>query len=103
MVEEAIEAVRTGAINGAGISEEMRKRPIFPQMLVGMVTAGEESGTLPEMLGKVSDFYTGEVNAMVDGLSSIIEPLLIVCLGGIVAIVVLAIYLPIFQMVTSIH
>ena len=103
VVEEAIEGVRTGVINGASISGEMSKRSIFPQMLVGMVNAGEESGTLPEMLGKVSDFYTGEVDAMVDGLSSIIEPLLIVSLGGIVAVVVLAIYLPIFQMVTGIQ
>jgi type IV pilus assembly protein PilC len=103
VVEEAIEGVRTGVINGASISGEMSKRAIFPQMLVGMVSAGEESGTLPQMLGKVSDFYSGEVDAMVDGLSSIIEPLLIVSLGGVVAIVVLAIYLPIFQMVTGIH
>ena len=103
VIEQAIEAVRTGAMNGSSISEEMSKRPIFPQILVGMIAAGEESGTLPEMLSKVSDFYTSEVNAIVDGLSSIIEPLLIVCLGGVVAIVVLSIYLPIFKMATAIH
>ncbi|MCK4590885.1 MAG: type II secretion system F family protein [Candidatus Latescibacteria bacterium] len=103
VVEQAIEAVRTEAINGVSISEEMGKRPIFPQLLVGMVAAGEESGTLPDMLGKVSDFYTSEVNATVDGLSSIIEPLLIVCLGAVVAVVVLSIYLPIFRMTTAIH
>ena len=103
VIEEAIEGVRTGIINGASISEEMGKRPIFPQMLVGMVNAGEESGTLSQMLDKVSDFYTGEVDAMVDGLSSIIEPVLIVSLGGVVALVVVSMYLPIFQMVTAIH
>ena len=90
-------------MNGSSISEEMSNRPIFPQMLVGMVAAGEESGALPQMLSKVSDFYASEVNATVDGLSSIIEPLLIISLGGVMAIVVLSIYLPIFKMTTAIH
>ena len=67
-----------------------------------MVSAGEGSGDLPQMLAKVSDFYTKEVDASISGLTSMIEPALIVGLGAIVTVVVLAIYLPIFQMATGI-
>jgi type IV pilus assembly protein PilC len=71
-------------------------------MVVSMVAAGEGAGNLPDMLEKVSDFYTKEVDAAVSALTSMIEPALIVGLGAIVTVVVLAIYLPIFQMATGI-
>jgi type IV pilus assembly protein PilC len=70
-------------------------------MVISMVAAGEGSGNLPEMLGKISDFYSREVDAAISGLTSMIEPILIVGLGAIVTVVVLAIYLPIFQMATG--
>jgi type IV pilus assembly protein PilC len=102
VVKEAIDGVSTGVVNGATISEKLAESSIFPRMVVSMVSAGEGSGDLPQMLEKVSDFYTKEVDAAISGLTSMIEPALIVGLGAIVTVVVLAIYLPIFQMATGI-
>ncbi|MCK5596631.1 MAG: type II secretion system F family protein, partial [Candidatus Eisenbacteria sp.] len=102
VIKEAIDTVSTGVVNGSTISEKLAESPIFPRMVVSMVSAGEGSGDLPQMLEKVSDFYTKEVDAAIDGLTSMIEPALIVGLGAIVTVVVLAIYLPIFQMATGI-
>jgi len=103
IVEEAIKNVTVGVVNGSTISEKLAESPIFPKMVVSMVAAGEGSGNLPQMLDKVSDFYTREVDAAIAGLTSMIEPALIVGLGGVVTVVVLAIYLPIFQMATGIQ
>jgi len=103
VVKEAIDNVMVGVVNGATISEKLAESPVFPKMVVSMVAAGEGSGSLPQMLDKISDFYTREVDAAIAGLTSMIEPALIVGLGGIVTVVVLAIYLPIFQMATGIQ
>ncbi len=102
IVREAIDMVGDGVVNGATISDKLSESSVFPKMVVSMVSAGEGAGNLPEMLDKVSDFYTKEVDAAVDALTSMIEPALIVGLGAIVTVVVLAIYLPIFQMATGI-
>lgn len=102
LVKEAIQHVGLGVVNGATISEKLAESPIFPKMVVSMVAAGEGSGNLPQMLDKVSDFYTKEVDAAITALTSMIEPALIVGLGAVVTVVVLAIYLPIFQMATGI-
>jgi type IV pilus assembly protein PilC len=102
IVKEAIDRVSDGVVNGSTISEKMSESSIFPKMVVSMVAAGEGAGNLPDMLEKVSDFYTKEVDAAVSALTSMIEPALIVGLGAIVTVVVLAIYLPIFQMATGI-
>lgn len=103
VVRNAIERVNEGVINGATISEKLAESPVFPKMVVSMVSAGERSGNLPDMLERVSDFYTDEVDTAISGLTAMIEPALIVGLGGIVTVVVLAIYLPIFQMATGIQ
>lgn len=102
IVREAIDSVGDGVVNGSTISGKLSESSVFPKMVVSMVAAGEGAGNLPEMLDKVSDFYTKEVDAAVDALTSMIEPILIVGLGAIVTVVVLAIYLPIFQMATGI-
>ena len=102
IVKEAIDSVGDGVVNGATISEKLSESRLFPKMVVSMVAAGEGAGNLPEMLSKVSDFYTKEVDAAISALTSMIEPVLIVGLGAIVTVVVLAIYLPIFQMATGI-
>jgi type IV pilus assembly protein PilC len=102
VVKEAIDTVSVGVVNGSTISEKLAESRLFPRMVVSMVSAGEGSGDLPDMLEKVSDFYTKEVDAAISGLTSMIEPALIVGLGAIVTVVVLAIYLPIFQMATGI-
>mgnify|MGYP006296064265 CR=1 FL=1 len=102
IIKEAIDSVGTGVVNGSTISEKLGETDVFPKMVVSMVSAGESSGNLPQMLEKVSNFYTKEVDAAISGLTAMIEPALIVGLGAIVTVVVLAIYLPIFQMATGI-
>jgi type IV pilus assembly protein PilC len=102
VVKAAVDNVSTGVINGSTISEKLAESPVFPKMVISMVAAGESSGNLPEMLNKIADFYTREVDDAISGLTSMIEPILIVGLGAIVTVVVLAIYLPIFQMATGI-
>jgi type IV pilus assembly protein PilC len=102
IIREAVENVGNGVVNGATIAEKLAESPVFPRMVVSMVSAGEGSGNLPDMLEKVADFYTDEVDAAISQLTSMIEPILIVGLGAIVTVVVLAIYLPIFQMATGI-
>jgi type IV pilus assembly protein PilC len=74
IVKEAIDTVSVGVVNGATISEKLAESPLFPKMVVSMVSAGEGSGDLPQMLEKVSDFYTKEVDAAISGLTSMIEP-----------------------------
>jgi type IV pilus assembly protein PilC len=101
VVKNAVDTVGRGVVNGSTISEKLAESPVFPKMVISMVAAGEGSGNLPEMLEKISDFYTREVDAAISGLTSMIEPILIVGLGAIVTVVVLAIYLPIFQMATG--
>ena len=102
IVREAVENVGNGVVNGSTISDKLAESPVFPKMVVSMVSAGEGSGNLPDMLEKVADFYTDEVDAAITQLTSMIEPILIVGLGAIVTVDVLAIYLPIFQMATGI-
>ena len=103
IIKEEVQKVSNGVINGSTISEKLAESPVFPKMVVSMVAAGEGSGNLPQMLSKVSEFYTREVDSAISGLTSMIEPALIVGLGAIVTVVVLAIYLPIFQMATGIQ
>ena len=101
VIKSAVDEVSRGVVNGSTISEKLEESGVFPKMVTSMVAAGEGSGNLPEMLSKISDFYTREVDAAISGLTSMIEPILIVGLGVIVTVVVLAIYLPIFQMATG--
>lgn len=101
LVERALAKVRAGVIGGSTIAEELGKHELFPRLLIRMVSVGEKSGKISEMLEKLSDSYDEELDATISGLTSIIEPLLIVCLGGIVGIVVIAIYFPIFKLAAT--
>lgn len=83
---------------GQSLQTSLRKTGLFPEMAIQMVTIGEESGALEQMLTKVADFYEEEVDNMVDSLSSLIEPLIIAALGLIVGSLVIAMYLPIFKL-----
>ena len=76
----------------------MRTTGLFPNMVVQMVAIGEESGSLDTMLGKIADFYEEEVDNMVDGLSSLMEPMIMAFLGIVVGGLVVAMYLPIFKL-----
>jgi len=98
IIEDVIKKVRKGVIGGKVLNEEMKKYKIFPPILVRMVRVGEETGRLEDMLNRVSKFFRDEVDATINILTSIIEPVLIIGLGIIVGIVVLAIYLPIFKL-----
>ncbi|THB69254.1 MAG: type II secretion system F family protein [Gammaproteobacteria bacterium] len=83
---------------GQQLQLAMKQTGLFPSMVVQMVAIGEESGSIDTMLNKVADFYEEEVDAAVDGLSSLLEPLIMVVLGVLVGGLVIAMYLPIFQM-----
>ena len=85
---------------GTQLQQSMKQTGIFPNMVVQMVAIGEESGSLDEMLGKVADFYEEEVDNLVDGLSSLLEPLIMAVLGVMVGGLVIAMYLPIFNLMS---
>lgn len=99
VAERAIARIQEDVTKGDSIALSMDRLDIFPIMLVQMTQVGEESGTLDSMLEKTADFYEGEVEASVGRLTSMMEPLIIVILGGIVGFIVLSIALPMFDMV----
>ena len=76
----------------------MENTDLFPNMVIQMIAVGEESGSLDEMSGKVADFYEEDVDNAVDGMSSLLEPLIMAVLGVLVGGLVIAMYLPIFKM-----
>ncbi len=98
MVEEAISHVRSSISEGRTIAQPLGESGIFPAMVVQMVSVGETTGALDQMLNKIADFYDEEVETAVDALTSMIEPFMIVFLGGTVGSIIVAMYLPIFAM-----
>lgn len=101
IVEKTVQKVREGVLKGSLVGGEMKKYRIFPVILVRMITVGEETGKMEEMLDRTARFFREEVDATLNILASILEPILIVSLGVIVGIVVLAIYLPIFNIASA--
>ena len=97
VIREAILDVKAQVEKGVNLSAALSKHRIFPPMLINMVAIGEQAGNLDEMLSKVADFYEEEVDRTVDGLTSLIEPLMIVFIGGIIGVIIVAMYLPIFK------
>ncbi|HQG32248.1 MAG TPA: type II secretion system F family protein, partial [Deltaproteobacteria bacterium] len=98
IIENAIKAVRSAISEGQSMAEPLAQAGIFPGMVVQMISVGEATGAMDQMLSKIADFYDEEVDAAVDALTSALEPMLMVFLGGIVGFVVIAMYLPIFKM-----
>ncbi len=98
VVEESIKGVSTDVEKGDNLSVALSKKKIFPPMLLRMVAAGESTGRIDTMLEKMADFWDEEVEAMLDAMTSLIEPLLIVFLGVIVGGIVIAMFLPIFKL-----
>ncbi len=96
--EDVIEDIRLRIMEGGTLSDEMGKHKIFPRITTRMTTIGEKSGKLDEMFGKISEYYDDEIDATVEGMSSLIEPVLILVLGVVVGIFVIALYLPVFKM-----
>ena len=103
LLAEAITNARTSIREGAKISQPLANSGLFPAMVTHMIDVGEETGRLSEMLTKVSDFYDNEVDAMVKGLTSLIEPMLIIFMGVLVGFIAISIMSPIFKLVSSIH
>lgn len=101
VIADAVNKTRASIREGQKISAPLQASGMFPPMVTQMVDVGEETGRLPEMLVKVSDFYDAEVDAAVKGLSSLIEPVLIVCLGGLVGFIAISVMAPIFTLVSS--
>jgi type IV pilus assembly protein PilC len=100
VVEEAVLMTRTSISEGNTIAEPLRTSGVFPPMVVQMIGVGEQTGALDEMLEKVADFYDSEVDAAVGALTSIIEPVMIVIMGTIVGGMLIAMYLPMFRLVS---
>ncbi|MDB9455615.1 type II secretion system F family protein [Dolichospermum circinale] len=102
VVANAIDAAREEVQQGGMISIALLKKAVFPAMAIQMMTIGEETGQLDAMLMKIADFYEDEVEQAVKALTSILEPLMIVVVGGMVGTILLAMYLPMFKVYDSI-
>ena len=98
VVEMSIKGVSDDVEKGDNLSVALSKKPIFPPMMLRMVAAGEATGKIDTMLEKMADFWDEEIEAMLDALTSLIEPMLIVFLGVIVGGIVIAMFLPIFKL-----
>jgi type IV pilus assembly protein PilC len=103
VVEEALEDVRTKVQEGARFAEPLTENTIFPPMVSQMVKVGEETGELEKMLEKIADFYEDEVDAAIQSLTSIIEPIMMLGVGLIVGIVIISMYMPMFKLLTLIE
>ncbi len=103
VVEEAMEDVYESVKRGGSIAGPIAQHEIFPPMVANMVAVGEETGQLENMLTKVADFYEAEVDAKVKALTSLVEPILIVFIGGVVGFIVISMYLPIFSIYEKIR
>jgi len=99
VIQEAIMSARASIREGETIAAPLRQSTVFPQMVVQMISVGEETGALDDMLGRIADFYDDEVDTAVDSLTSLIEPVMIVFMGGIVGGMVIAMYLPMFKLI----
>jgi type IV pilus assembly protein PilC len=103
IVQEAIERTKASISEGKTIAEPLLQSGVFPPMVCQMVSVGESTGALDSMLGKIADFYEDEVDAAVDALTSLIEPFMMVFLGGTVGTMLAAMYLPIFKMAGAVE
>jgi type IV pilus assembly protein PilC len=98
IVENALLKTRMAISEGQPIAEPLAASGIFPPMVVQMIAVGEATGALDVMLNKIADFYDDEVDAAVEAMTSLLEPVMMVFLGGIVGSMIVAMYLPIFKL-----
>jgi type IV pilus assembly protein PilC len=103
VVEKAMADVIESVRSGGSIAEPLKEAPIFPAMVAQMIAVGEETGNLDAMLSKVADFYEDQVAAAVKALTSILEPVMIIFVGGIVGFIVIAMYMPMFKVYDAIQ
>jgi type IV pilus assembly protein PilC len=102
VVHDAVMKSRASIAGGATISEPLKESGVFPPMVVQMINVGEQTGGLDEMLSKIADFYDDEVDAAVSALTSILEPIMIVVMGVVIGGIVVAMYLPMFDMINAV-
>ncbi len=100
VIESALAGVRAKVHEGVPIAQPLIENEVFPPMVSQMVKIGEETGELEKMLGKIADFYEDEVDAAISSLTSIIEPLMMIAVGCMVGIIIIAMYLPMFKMLS---
>jgi len=100
VIEYAVMEIRQAVSEGKTIAEPLMKSGVFPPMVTHMISVGESTGALDAMLSKIADFYDDEVDNAVSNLTSMMEPMLMVFLGGAVGFIVIAMYLPIFKLIT---
>ena len=103
IIEEALQDVRSAIAEGRTIAEPLAESGVFPGMVVQMIAVGEETGAMEVMLSKIADFYDDEVDAAVDAVTAMLEPLMMVGLGGTVGSMLIAMYLPIFKIAETIN
>jgi type IV pilus assembly protein PilC len=101
IIEDAIVSTRKSIERGETVSAPLKETGVFPTMVSQMIGVGEATGALDTMLGKIADFYEEEVDTAVAGLLTLLEPLMIALLGGIVGGIVIAMYMPIFSMIST--
>ncbi len=102
LIEDAMDSVIESVKSGGSLAAPLREATIFPAMVAQMIAVGEETGNLDTMLTKVADFYEDEVAAAIKALTSILEPIMIVLVGGIVGFIVIAMYMPMFKVYDAI-
>ena len=103
VIEEAVLKARAEVARGESLSKSLKETGVLPNMVIQMMAAGEQTGALEEMMDKVADFFDEEVDAAVAALTSLLEPLMLIFLGGFIGLIVVALYLPIFKMAATIH
>ncbi len=97
IISDAVADVKTSVRDGTGIARPLSDHSIFPDMVVQMIAVGEDTGALDTMLNKIADFYDQEVEATTESLMALLEPIMIMFLGGLVGAMIIAMYMPIFQ------
>ena len=102
IIEEAVMYVRAKVAEGKNMAEPLLEKPVFPSMVVQMIGVGEQTGALDQMLNKIADFYEEEVDVAVAALTSMLEPIMMVLIGGMVGVVMVSMYLPIFDLAGNI-
>jgi type IV pilus assembly protein PilC len=102
VIEDSVMEVRTAVSEGKTLAEPLLKQKAFPPMVTHMIAVGEQTGALDTMLGKIADFYDDEVDNTVNNLTAMMEPMLMVFLGTSVGFIIIAMYLPIFKLITLI-
>ena len=102
VIEAGLQKTKAAISEGKTIAEPLKQVGVFPGMVVQMIAVGEQTGAMDSMLAKLADFYDDEVDAAVDGLTSMLEPLMMVFLGGTIGTILIAMYLPIFKIAEAV-